>query len=122
MLKKRSYEDGCAAAHALDLVGERWALLIVRELFLGPKRFTALRAGLPGISPNVVTQRLSEPEASRLLERRKQRAPVSAWAYELTELRIALAPIMLKLGYWGARTSLFQRGAPLSVEAMRLSS
>ncbi|HZF18765.1 MAG TPA: helix-turn-helix domain-containing protein, partial [Burkholderiales bacterium] len=57
---KRSYDDGCAAAHALDLIGERWALLVVRELVLGPKRFTGLRAGLPGISPNVLTQRLEE--------------------------------------------------------------
>ena len=58
MTTKRSYDDGCAGAHALDLVGERWALLIVRELLLGPKRFTDLRTGLPGISPNVLSQRL----------------------------------------------------------------
>ncbi len=54
----RSYQDGCAAAHALDLIGERWALLVVRELLLGPKRFTDLRTGLPGVSPNVLSQRL----------------------------------------------------------------
>jgi DNA-binding HxlR family transcriptional regulator len=58
----RTYDDGCAAAHALDLVGERWALLVVRELLLGPKRFTDLRAGLPGVSPNVLSQRLRELE------------------------------------------------------------
>ena len=58
MSNKRSYSDGCGAAHAMDLVGERWALLVVRELMLGPKRFTDLRASLPTISPNVLTQRL----------------------------------------------------------------
>src|SRR5215203_2415981 len=56
MVTRRTYDDGCAAAHALDLVGERWALLVVRELLLGPKRFTDLRAGLPHASPNVLSQ------------------------------------------------------------------
>ena len=65
MVGKRSYEDGCAAAHALDLVGERWALLVVRELLLGPKRFTDLRAGLPGISPNVLSAAARRARASR---------------------------------------------------------
>ena len=58
MATTRTYDDGCAAAHALDLVGERWTLLVVRELLLGPKRVTDLRAGLPGVSPNVLAQRL----------------------------------------------------------------
>lgn len=62
MNSKRSYNDACAAAHALDLVGERWALLVVRELMLGPKRFTDLRSDLPQISPNVLSQRLKELE------------------------------------------------------------
>src|SRR5690606_8915418 len=84
-------------------------------------RFTALRAGLPGISPNVLTQRLNELEAARVPERRKLPAPVSAWAYELTEWGKALEPIMLQLVYWGARSPLFQRGAPLGVDAMILS-
>jgi DNA-binding HxlR family transcriptional regulator len=60
--KKRTYDDGCAAARALDLVGERWALLVVRELLLGPSRFTDLKAGLPGASPNVISQRLRDLE------------------------------------------------------------
>ena len=71
MTGKRSYDDGCASAHALDLVGERWALLVVRELLLGPKRFTDLRAGLPGISPNVLTLRLEELERIGVLLRRR---------------------------------------------------
>lgn len=69
-MRKRSYDDGCATAHALDLIGERWGLLVVRELLLGPKRFTDLRAGLPGISPNVLAQRLDEMEAASILRRR----------------------------------------------------
>src|SRR5215212_6705863 len=71
MATMRSYEDGCAAAHALDLVGERWALLVVRELLLGPKRFTDLRAGLPNVSPNVLAQRLHDLEQAGVVRRRK---------------------------------------------------
>jgi DNA-binding HxlR family transcriptional regulator len=63
MEKKRTYDEGCAAAHALDLVGERWALLVVRELLLGPKRFTELRVGLPHVSANALSQRLRDLEA-----------------------------------------------------------
>lgn len=121
MARKRSYEDGCAAAHALDLVGERWALLIVRELLLGPKRFTALRGGLPSISPNVLTQRLNELEAAQVLQRRKLPPPASAWVYELTDWGKALEPIVLQLAHWGVRSPAFQRGAPLGVDALMLS-
>ena len=71
MANRRSYEDGCASAHALDLIGERWALLVARELILGPKRFTDLRTGLPGISPNVLTQRLEDLEEASIVRRRK---------------------------------------------------
>src|SRR3712207_5076036 len=71
MAIKRTYDDSCAAAHALDLVGERWALLVVAELLLGPKRFTDLRAGLPHVSPNVLSQRLRESESAGVVRRRK---------------------------------------------------
>lgn len=71
MATMRTYDDGCAAAHALDLIGERWALLVVRELLLGPKRFTDLRAGLPHASPNVLAQRLRELERAGVVRRRK---------------------------------------------------
>ncbi|HYY44678.1 MAG TPA: helix-turn-helix domain-containing protein, partial [Actinomycetota bacterium] len=71
MVTMRTYDDGCAAAHALDLIGERWALLVVRELLLGPKRFTDLRAGLPNASPNVLAQRLRELERAGVVRRRK---------------------------------------------------
>ncbi len=118
---KRSYDDGCAAAHALDLIGERWALLVVRELLLGPKRFTALRAGLPTISPNVLTQRLNELEAAGVLRRRKLPPPLSAWVYELTTWGKALEPVVLQLAHWGVRSPAFLRGAPLGVDALVLS-
>src|SRR5215204_4140654 len=85
MATMRTYDDGCAAAHALDLIGERWALLVVRELLLGPKRFTDLRAGLPNASPNVLAQRLRELEAAGIVRRRKLPPPAASRVYELTE-------------------------------------
>ena len=81
---RRRYEDACAAAHALDLVGDRWVLLVVRELMFGPRRFSDLRAGLPGISANVLAQRLEELEAAGVLRRRKLAPPAAAQVYELT--------------------------------------
>jgi DNA-binding HxlR family transcriptional regulator len=85
MATMRTYDDGCAAAHALDLVGERWALLVVRELLLGPKRFTDLRVGLLGASPNVLSQRLRELEQAGVVCRGKLPPPVASRVYELTE-------------------------------------
>src|SRR3954468_21365474 len=82
---KRRYDDACGTAHALDLVGERWALLVMRELMFGPKRFSDLRAGLPGISANVLTQRLEGLEASGVVMRRRLPPPAAANVYELTE-------------------------------------
>src|SRR6185437_11190915 len=81
----RSYDDPCGLARALDLVGERWALLVVRELLLGPKRFADLRRGLPGLSQNVLAQRLRELEEATVVARRRLEPPASTWAYELTE-------------------------------------
>ena len=121
MAGKRSYEDGCAAAHALDVLGERWALLVVRELVLGPKRFTDIRAGLPGISPNVLTQRLTELEAAAVTRRRRLPPPASAWVYELTPWGRELEPILLALGRWGARSPTRMPGAPLGVDSLVLS-
>jgi DNA-binding HxlR family transcriptional regulator len=118
---KRSYEDGCAAAHALDLVGERWALLIVRELVFGAKRFTDLRAGLPGISPNVLTLRLEELEQASVLRRRRLLPPAATSVYELTEWGQELAPILLALGRWGARSPLLAEGLPVSTASLMMS-
>ena len=121
MTGKRSYADGCAAAHALDLVGERWALLVVRELLLGPKRFTDLRSSLPGISPNVLTQRLQELEQVSVVQRRKLEPPASTWVYELTEWGRGLEVVVNELGRWGARSPALPRGSSLSVTSLILS-
>lgn len=104
MTTKRSYGDACRFAYALDLVGERWALLVVRELLLGPKRFTDLRGGLPNASPNILSERLRELERAGVLHRRKLPPPASAWVYELTEWGEELEPIVTRLGAWGARS------------------
>lgn len=121
MSGKRSYDDGCAAAHALDLVGERWALLIVRELVLGPKRFTDLRGGLPGISPNVLTQRLEELERASIVRRRRLRPPAASSVYELTPWGTELEPTIQALGRWAARSPTMRMDLPLSVDALILS-
>jgi DNA-binding HxlR family transcriptional regulator/putative sterol carrier protein len=118
---KRSYQDGCASAHALDLVGERWALLVVRELLLGPKRFTDLRAGMPGISPNVLAQRLEELERTGVIHRHKLPPPAAAWVYQLTAWGLQLEPVILALGRWGVRSPRLPIGAPLSVDSLVLS-
>jgi len=121
MASRRTYEDGCAAAHALDLVGERWALLVVRELVLGPKRFTDLRAGLPGVSPNVLTQRLGELERVGVVRRRKLPPPAASRVYELTEWGAELEGILIQLGRWGARSPTKPGDAPLGVDSLVLS-
>jgi DNA-binding HxlR family transcriptional regulator len=121
MVTMRSYEDGCAAAHALDLVGERWALLVVRELLLGPKRFTDLRAGLPGASPNVLAQRLRELEGGGIVRRRKLPPPAASRIYELTEWGMELEPVIIRLGRWGARSPSKPHDAPLGVDSLILS-
>jgi DNA-binding HxlR family transcriptional regulator len=117
----RTYCDGCAAAHALDLVGERWALLVVRELLLGPKRFTDLRGGLPSVSPNVLAQRLRELERVGVVRRRKLPPPAASKVYELTEWGAELEPVIVRLGRWGARSPSKPRDAELGVDSLILS-
>src|SRR5260370_13131276 len=107
----RDYQDGCAAAHGFALIGERWALLVVRELLLGPKRFTDLRAGLQGISPNVLAQRLEELERVAIVRRRKMAPPAAAWVYELTEWGMQLEPVVISLGRWAARSPFLPEGS-----------
>ncbi len=121
MARVRTYDDGCAAAHALDLVGERWALLVVRELLLGPKRFTDLRAGLPNASPNVLAQRLRGLEAAGVVRRRKLPPPAASRVYELTEWGKDLEPVIISLGRWGVRSPVKPRDAELSVDSLILS-
>jgi DNA-binding HxlR family transcriptional regulator/putative sterol carrier protein len=94
----------CSVAHALDLVGERWALLIVRELILGPKRFRELHEGLPGISTNVLSNRLKELETTGVIRRRLLPRPASGTVYQLTEYGHELEDIVVALGRWGAKT------------------
>jgi DNA-binding HxlR family transcriptional regulator len=113
----RTYDDPCGIARALDHVGERWALLIVRELLLGPKRFTDLRAGLPGASQNVLSQRLRELEESQVVRRRKLPPPAASQVYELTDRGRELEPVVLALARWGSRAPLHSAG-PLSVDAL----
>jgi DNA-binding HxlR family transcriptional regulator len=117
----RTYGDGCGIAHALDLVGERWALLVVRELLLGPKRFTDLRDGLPKSSPNVLAQRLRELEQASIIQRRKLPPPAGSWIYELTDWGRQLKPIVISLGAWAIRSPSFPRGAPVGSDSVILA-
>lgn len=101
---RRSYRQFCGLARALDLVGERWALLVVRELALGPKRFADLLDGLPGVSTSVLSARLRDLERGEVIRRRFLPPPAASTAYELTEYGRELEPAMLALGRWGARS------------------
>ncbi|MEM7738009.1 MAG: winged helix-turn-helix transcriptional regulator [Deinococcota bacterium] len=120
MLSKRSYDDGCAAAHALDLIGERWALLVVRELMLSPKRFNDLRADLPQISPNVLSQRLKDLETYGIVRKTTLPPPVKAQVYELTPWGKDLEPVLVHLGRWAVH-SPFKPDAQLSLTSLILS-
>jgi len=121
MVGKRKYDDGCAVAHALDLVGERWALLVVRELLLGPKRFTDLLAGVRGASPDVLTQRLRELTEAGLVRRRRLGPPAAAWVYELTSWGAELGPVVVGLARWASRSPGMRYDAPLGTDSAVLS-
>jgi DNA-binding HxlR family transcriptional regulator/putative sterol carrier protein len=113
MATMRTYGDGCAIARALDVVGERWALLIVRELVLGPKRYTDLRRGLPNASPNVLSERLRELERAGVVRRRKLPPPAGSRVYELTDWGLGLEEIVISLGRWAARSPTPPGDAPI---------
>jgi DNA-binding HxlR family transcriptional regulator len=100
-MARRSYDQYCPAARALDVLGERWTLLIVRELLLGPKRYTDLVGGLPGIAPNVLAERLRHLQATGLVERTSLPPPAASMVYELTPLGEGLRPVLLSLMNWG---------------------
>jgi DNA-binding HxlR family transcriptional regulator/putative sterol carrier protein len=121
MAGRRKYDDGCAVAHALDLVGERWALLVVRDLLLGPKRFTDLLAGLPGASPDVLTQRLRELTEAGVLQRRRLSPPAASWVYELTTWGAELAPIVVGLAQWASRSPGMRYDAVPGTDSLMLS-
>ncbi|MDX3239823.1 helix-turn-helix domain-containing protein [Streptomyces sp. ME03-5709C] len=102
MMPRRSYDQYCAVARALDTVGERWTLLIVRELLAGPRRYTDLHADLPGVSTDVLASRLKEMERDGLVTRRRLAPPGAAYVYELTRRGSALLGVLAALAEWGA--------------------
>jgi DNA-binding HxlR family transcriptional regulator len=116
----RRYDDACGIARALDVVGDRWALLVVRELIFGPKRFSQLRDGLNGVSPNVLSQRLRDLEDGGVVRRGALDRPAAVPVYELTARGLALEPILLELGRWGSREPLAAPGR-LSASAVLLA-
>jgi DNA-binding HxlR family transcriptional regulator len=118
---KRRYDDACGTAHGLELIGERWALLVLRELMLGPKRFSDLKADLPGISANVLTQRLEGLEETGLVMRRRLPPPASAQVYELTQWGYEAEPIIQTLGRWAARSPAHDPTLPISATSIMLS-
>jgi DNA-binding HxlR family transcriptional regulator len=117
----RSYADGCPAAHALDLVGERWSLLVVRELVLGPKRFTDIRAGLHGASANVLSQRLRDLETHGVVKKRRLPPPAASQVYELTDWGRELEPVIVQLLRWGARSAAIPLDTAIGTDALILS-
>ena len=121
MDRKRSYDDGCALAQALDLVGERWALLVVRELMFGPRRFTDLKASLPGIATNVLAQRLGGLEEAGVLRKVDLPRPARGHAYALTPWGQALRETMRVMGDWASRSPHLRFDHPLSAAAALLS-
>lgn len=117
----RRYHDACGAAHGLDLIGERWALLVIRELMMGPRRFSDLRKDLCGLSANVLTQRLEGLEASGVVRRRKLPPPASVQVYELTDWGYELEPVFMVLGGWAARSPQHDPTLPISAVSVMLS-
>ncbi|WP_396594095.1 winged helix-turn-helix transcriptional regulator [Brevundimonas sp. R86498] len=117
----RRYDDACGAAHALDLIGERWALLVIREMMFGPRRFGELRASLPGISANVLSQKLEALEASGVVQRLRLPPPASVQVYDLTDWGREIRPVFGMLGMWAARSPLHDPTLPLSAISMMMS-
>ena len=118
---KRRYDDACAAAHGMDLIGERWSMPLIRELLLGPRRFGDLKATLNGISANVLTQRLEGLEGAGVLIRRKLPPPASVQVYELTPWGYEAAPIFQALGRWAVRSPRHDATRPFSPVSLMLS-
>ena len=118
---KRRYDDACAAAHGMDLIGERWSMPLIRELLLGPRRFSDLKTSLNGISANVLTQRLEGLEAAGVLVRRRLPPPASVQVYELTHWGYQSAPIFQALGRWAVRSPNHDPTRPFSPVSLMLS-
>ena len=108
-------------ARALDRVGERWAMMVVRELLMGPKRFTDLRTGLPTASPNVLAQRLRELERDGIVAKHRLPPPAASQVYELTDWGRELEDVALALGRWGARAPMAPEGTTMSLDSHLVS-
>src|SRR5215213_3597927 len=119
--EKRRYDDACAAAHGMDLIGDRWAMPVIRELLLGPRRFSDLKTGLNGISANVLTQRLEGLEGAGIVARRKLPPPASVQVYELTPWGYEAGPIFAALGRWAVRSPRHDPGRPFTPVSLMLS-
>ena len=119
--EKRRYDDACAAAHGMDLIGDRWAMPVIRELLLGPRRFSDLKTSLSGISANVLTQRLEGLESAGILVRRKLPPPASVQVYELTPWGYEAGPIFAALGRWAVRSPRHDPGRPFTPVSLMLS-
>lgn len=117
----RWYNDACGTAFGMELLGERWSLLILRELMFGALRFSDIRASLPGISAKSLTERLESLEAAGALHKRRLPPPVSAQVYELTQWGKAAEPVVIELGRWAAQSPLHDPTLPLSPVSFMLS-
>ena len=119
--RRRWYDDACGTAMALELVGERWALMVVRELMFGPRRFGEIRAALPGLSANILTQRLDGLEESGILIKRRLPPPASAQVYELTPWGYEIEPIIQTMGRWAVRSPDHDTSMSLSAASLMMS-
>src|SRR5258708_32191141 len=122
MGETRRYDDPCGIARALDVIGDRWARRIVRELIFGPRRFLQLRSGLRSVSPNVLSQRLRDLEDAGVIRRGVLDPPASVAVYELTDRGRALQPVLLEFGRWGSQqpgTPSTQLSPPASLVALK---
>lgn len=117
----RRYDDACGTAHGLELLGERWALFVVRELMLGPRRFSDLRSDLPGLSANVLTQRLIELEQRGIVEKTVLPPPANVQVYGLTPWGYQAEIIVKELGRWAARSPAHDPNLPISPVSIMLS-
>lgn len=119
--EKRRYDDACGLAHAMELLGERWAMLVLRELAYGPRRFSELKSDLQGISANVLTQRLTELESRGLVRKLKLPPPASVQVYQATEWGLEAVPVIASLGRWAARSPLHDPTLPMSHVSLLMS-
>jgi DNA-binding HxlR family transcriptional regulator len=118
---KRRYDDACGTAHGLELIGERWAALVLRELMFGPRRFSELRSDLPGISANVLAQRLGELEERGLVRKARLPPPASIQVYEATDWGLEAAPVIRALGRWAVRSPRHDPGLFVSAVSVMMS-